>query len=125
MEDIKKLVFDYVKAIGNQNEDDFKKLWSSKENVLISIVNEFHGTDSIYQDFLINAIQANYESIELIVEDINIRLINDELGIVIFKYHTECILRDTKEPYGIEGLETQVVIKENNQWKLVQVHYSK
>jgi hypothetical protein len=47
---------------------------------LISITNQFTGTDAIYQDFLIG---------------------------------------------GIQGLETQIVIKKNNQWKLMHIHYSK
>ena len=54
-----------------------------------------------------------------------IHQIDDNKAIIIFKYHTECIRRDTKEPYGIQGLETQIVIKENNEWKLMHIHYSK
>lgn len=52
-------------------------------------------------------------------------MIDDNKAIVVFKYHTECICRETHEPYGIQGLETQIVIKENNQWKLMHIHYSK
>ena len=118
MEEIKKLVYNYAKAIHTKNEKDFKALWSSKEN-------QFDGIDSIYNDFLIGGIQRLYESIDLIVEGIEIHQIDDNKAIIIFKYHTECIRRDTKEPYGIQGLETQIVIKENNEWKLMHIHYSK
>ena len=52
-------------------------------------------------------------------------MIDENKAIVVFRYHTECIRRDTHEPYGIQGLETQIVIKENNQWKLMHIHYSK
>lgn len=125
MEEIKKLVYDYAKAIHNQNEKEFKALWSHQENVLISLTNQFKGTDAIYQDFLIGGIQKHYESIDLIVEDINIKYIDEKTAIVIFKYHTECIRRQTKEEYGIQGLETQIVVKEDDGWKLMHVHYSK
>ena len=80
MEKIKQLVYNYAHAVHSQNEKEFKVLWSSKENILISITNQFTGTDAIYQDFLIG---------------------------------------------GIQGLEIQIVIKENNQWKLMHIHYSK
>ena len=54
---------------------------------------------------------------------------NSFIGSIILsgRYHfdSECIRRDTKEPYGIQGLETQIVIKENNEWKLMHIHYSK
>ena len=91
---------------------------------MISITNQFRGIDTIYQNFLIDGIQKSYESIDLITENIDIRMIDENNAIVVFKYHTECILRDTHEPFGIQGLETQVVVKENNQWKLMHIHYS-
>ena len=134
MEEIKQLVYNYAKAVHSQNEakavhsqneEEFKALWSSKENILISLANQFNGTDAIYQDFLIGGIQSHYESIDLVVEKIDIRMIDENKAIVVFRYHTECIRRDTHEPYGIQGLETQIVIKENNQWKLMHIHYSK
>lgn len=52
-------------------------------------------------------------------------MINDSLAIVVFQYHSECIKRDTLAEYGIEGLETQVIIKEDDEWKLLHIHYSK
>ena len=61
MEEIKQLVYNYAKAIHTQNEKDFKALWSSKENTLISLTNQFDGIDSIYNDFLIGVIQRIYE----------------------------------------------------------------
>lgn len=125
MEEIKQLVYNYAKAVHSQNEEEFKALWSSKENILISLANQFNGTDAIYQDFLIGGIQSHYESIDLVVEKIDIRMIDENKAIVVFRYRTECIRRDTHEPYGIQGLETQIVIKENNQWKLMHIHYSK
>lgn len=56
MEEIKQLVYNYAKAIHTKNEKDFKALWSSKENTLISLTNRFDGIDSIYNDFLIGGI---------------------------------------------------------------------
>ena len=124
MKEIEQLVYKYTKAVHSQNEEDFRALWSSKENVLISITNQFRGIDTIYQNFLIDGIQKSYESIDLIAKNIDVRMIDENNAIVVFKYHTECILRDTHEPFGIQGLETQVVVKENNQWKLMHIHYS-
>lgn len=40
MEEIKQLVYNYAKAIHTKNEKDFKALWSSKENTLISLMNQ-------------------------------------------------------------------------------------
>lgn len=71
-------------------------------------------------------IQKAYLEIDLIQDgDLWINRINENLVIVVFKYHTKCIRRETNEPYSIQGLETQVLVKEKNAWKIQHVHYSK
>lgn len=123
---IEQLVKAYQNAIHTQEKKEFMDLWTrDSHNVLISITNKYEGIESIYYDFLIDRIQKAYVKIDLIAEDIDIKMINDELAVVIFKYHTECIKRETGEEYGIAGLETQIVQKKDNQWKLVHIHYSK
>ena len=82
MEEIKQLVYNYAKAIHTQNKKDFKALWSSKENTLISLTNQFDGIDFIYNDFLIGVIQRFYESIDLIIEGIEIHQIDDNKALL-------------------------------------------
>ena len=116
----------YIRAIETQDKTDFRSIWSaSPDCTLISITNQYHGLESIYQGFLIDGIQAAYAEIKLIADSIDIQEINENLAVVVFQYHTECIRRDTGEPYGIQGLETQVIVKEDGHWKLLHVHYSK
>lgn len=126
IENVKSLVRRYQDAIHSQQRDEFYRLWAKgSECTLISITNQYKGIDTIYNDFLIGRIQQSYESIDLIDDYIDVQMINDQFAIVIFEYHTECIKRDTKESYGIQGLETQIIVKEDNEWKLLHVHYSK
>ena len=101
-------------------------MWSKNPNcVLISIVNVYNGIDSIYNDFLIGGIQSAYSEIKLIADEVEVHLINSELATVVFSYHTECIKRGSGEEFGIKGLETQVIVKENGSWKILHIHYSK
>ena len=51
-------------------------------------------------------------------------MLTDDTAIVLFSYYTDCIRRENGEPYGIEGLETQVYKKQDGDWKLAHVHYS-
>ncbi len=123
---IENVVRKYQDVIHTQNEEDFRSLWANNEYcTMISIRDQYVGIDSIYHDFLIGKIQKAYSDIELIADSIEIHPINEELVIVAFAYHTVCIRRETGEPYGIEGLETQVIVLEDGQWKLLHVHYSK
>ena len=122
---IKEVVRKYTEVIHTQNKEDFYSLWASNEGcVLISGVNQFQGVDSIYQDFLIDRIQKGFSVIHLIAEQIDVHILSENLATVVFRYHTECILRENGEDFGIKGLETQVIVKENGEWKLQHVHYS-
>ena len=93
---------------------------------LISVGTIFEGVDSIYQKFLVDLIRKFYTKIDLIKdEELKINFINENTAIVIFKYHTDCILRENGEKFGIKGVETQVVVKEEGEWKITHIHYSK
>lgn len=125
-EQIKQLVNRYIQAIHTQDKDEFLSLWTGSDaDTMISITRVFSGTASIYQDFLIDAIQARYSNIDLYSDSLTIHVLDEKTAIVIFAYHTQCTLRENGEDYGIQGLETQVLRKIDGQWKLQHVHYSK
>lgn len=125
-QEIKELIHKYTEAVYSQDKDKFYSIWANNSNcILISIANEFTGIESIYNDFIINIIQKSYSVIKLIPDDVQIRLINENVATVVFAYHTECILRKNGEKFGIKGLETQLIIKENGKWKIQHIHYSK
>lgn len=124
--EIAAMVERYAKAIETQGKEEFCGLWADTPDcVLISITSQYVGVERIYQDFLIGRIQAAYAQIRLIPEDVEIHEVSGSLATVVFRYHTECIRRENGEPYGINGLETQVYIREAEGWRLLHVHYSK
>ncbi len=123
---INELIKQYQEAIHTQNVQNFRSLWTCDENnIMISVVKKFYGIDAICEDFLIGCIQKAYTTIDLIMDKIDICIISDTLATVILEYHTDCIKRETGERYGIQGVETQLMIKVDNEWKLQHVHYSK
>lgn len=125
-QEITAMVEQYAKAIETQDKEDFCSLWANTPDcVLISITSQYVGVENIYQAFLIDGIKAAYSQIRLITEAVEVHEINENLITVVFRYHTECIRRESGEPYGINGLETQVYIREGESWKLLHVHYSK
>ena len=71
-----------LKQYTHKMKKDFKALWSSKENTLISLTNQFNEIDAIYNDFLIGGIQRLYESIDLIIEGIEIHQIDDNKALL-------------------------------------------
>lgn len=116
----------YKRAVETQDKDTFFSLWATGcETSLISLGTCYRSTDRIYQDFLLGGIQKTYSSIELDILSIEGRLLSEDCAVAIFSYRTRCIRRETGEPYGIAGLETQVFVKEGETWKLAHVQYAK
>ena len=120
---IRKKVLAYCEAVEKQDQNTFRELFD-RDATLISISTLFDGIDAIANNFL-DAIQKAYRTIRLIPEDIDIRLRENDMAVVIFQYHTECIRRENGSEYGIAGMETQVYIRKDEDWKLIHVHYSK
>ncbi|MBO4888076.1 MAG: nuclear transport factor 2 family protein [Firmicutes bacterium] len=114
----------YIHLVHTQEESDGVGLWADECEVsLISGANRFVGKRAIQDEFL-GLIHGLYEKIDLISESVDVRLLNEQCALIIFAYHTDCIRRESGEPYGIAGLETQVYILENGDWRLVHVQYS-
>ena len=120
---IRKKVLAYCEAVEKQDQNAFRILFD-RDATLISISTLYNGIDAIADDFL-GAIQRAYQTIRLIPEDIDIHLQENDTAVVIFQYHTECIRREDGSEYGIAGMETQVYIRKDEDWKLIHVHYSK
>lgn len=115
----------YCEAIHTQDTGLFRTLWSDQSPcTLISVGTVFTGYDTIVRDFLIGGIQAAYERIDLIPEKIDVTYRDAESAIVTFSYHTECIRRKDRAPFGIAGIETQVWKLEDD-WRMIHLHYSK
>ncbi len=122
--DIEELIQKYADAIHTQDEKEFKSLWIQEDtNILISGTKLFGGIESIYQDFLVDLIQKKYSSIRLVNDGLETYLLTDDVAVAVFQYHTECIIRENGEPYGIAGLETQVIKKTKEGWKIAHIQY--
>lgn len=124
IKEIEQLVQRYADAVHSQDENEFKSLWTREEtNAEISGTKYFQGVDSIYQDFLLNLINGKYSSIYLVNDDLRAYPLTEDTAVVIFKYHTDCIVRATGEKYGMTGIETQVLKKTKDGWRIAHIQY--
>ena len=121
---VERVVLAYADAIHTQGEAEFRALWTGgEENRLISGSKLFDGVDAIYTDFC-GLLHDLYESIYLVNDGIDVRMMGEDVAIVVFRYHTECVRRETGEPYGIAGLETQVLRRTEDGWKIAHIQYA-
>lgn len=116
----------YCHAVHTQQAKDFLPLWAAGvEIVLISPGGCHVGTQNIYDNFLVGTIRRLYTKIDLIADDVMLRQVGEDTIIAVFAYHTECIRRDDGSDFGIAGLETQVWVRQAEDWRLAHIHYSK
>ena len=124
-QELQDLVKRYIASVETADRALFDTVWAKEGTCrIISGTNVFAGRDLIYDDFVVGAIGAAYTSIRLVPHDIQAFPERDDLAIILFSYHTECTLRESGEPFGISGMETQVAVKEDEGWRLLHVHYS-
>lgn len=124
-EEILNSVRKYREVVRTQDKQLYDSLFSDRRHCrLISGGNLYEGKESIYADFLIGGIRQAYSAIELVSEDVEITELGGDTAVVTFRYHTECVRRENGEPYGIRGVETQVLVREEGTWKIMHVHYS-
>lgn len=121
----RQLVARYAQAVHSQRRADFDAVFARHaECRLISVSTEFVGRDAIYQQFLVERIGAKFSQITLVADVVSFNRVAPDMMVIVFRYHTECELRETGEPFGIRGLETQLALREEGEWRLVHVHYS-
>lgn len=114
----------YKRLIHTQEAADGVGLWADNSDCsLISGSLVFNGIEAVTNDFL-GLIRQAYSEIRLVSDRVDVRLLNEQCALIIFAYHTECKRRETNEPYGIMGIETQVYVKEQGDWRLAHVQYS-
>lgn len=115
----------YKKSVHTQEAEDRYAIWPKQEgNVLISPGGCFRGTKEIHEGFLLNCIRKAYTRIDLISKETTVRKLTDSTAIVVFEYVTDCIRRENGEPFALGGIETQVYVLEDGNWKLAHVQYS-
>ena len=122
--EIEQVIARYTAAIHSQDEKEFKSLWTGEPtNTLISGSSVFTGLETICQDFLIGILQKRYSTIALANVGLTSYSLTGDVAVAVFRYHTVCTLRDTGEPYGIAGVETQVMKKTGAGWKIAHIQY--
>lgn len=124
-QEILRLVGKYCEVVSSGDEEEFRALWCGREDdTVISIVTEYRGPERVAA--FLARLRSLYSSIELVADgEPSVRPLTEDVAIVVFRYHTRTVYRETGEPGGIEGLETQVAHRTPGGWKLSHLHYSK
>ena len=112
----------YCKAIHAGDEAAFLALWTGDEtDAMLSQSQRYQGPEGLAA--FLAKLHELYVTITLVNDGMDAHLLTDDVAIVVFRYHTECVRAETGEPYGIAGLETQVLKLVDGAWKIAHIQY--
>lgn len=112
----------YCDAIRDNDAEVFRAVWTGEDGDTVISQSTLYQGPARVMEFL-GLLHQIYDAIELVNDGLDAHLLTDDVAIVVFKYHTVCTRAQTGEPYGIEGLETQVLKRVGDTWKIAHIQY--
>lgn len=120
------MVHRYAETIkyADERPDLIKNLWELSED--ISNINP-RGHQKGFKELM----EGFYPPLNILLSKRELNILGtpsiylfDNTAIVEFYWQLDATLRDSGEPFELQGRETQVMRKVNGEWKLVHLHYS-
>jgi len=112
----------YCDAIRDNDAEAFRAVWAGEPtDTVISQSTLYEGPTRVME--FLGTLHKVYDSIVLVNDGLDAHLLTLDVAIVVFRYHTECVRAGTGEPYGIEGLETQVLRRVDGGWRIAHIQY--
>ena len=116
----------FFKAIELKDIKLIDEIFSKNKKCSLIVFNkEFNEIESIKNDFILEVIAKKYKEIKLNPFDIKTDKIDNQNVYIKLKFKVEGILLENEEKNDFEGFGTYIITLENNEWKLVHIHYSK
>ena len=116
----------FFKAIELKDIKLIDEIFSKNKKCSLIVFNkEFNEIESIKNDFILEGIAKKYKEIKLSPFDIKTDKIDNQNVYIKLKFKVEGILLENEEKNEFEGFGTYFITLENNEWKLVHIHYSK
>ena len=124
MEKINKLLENYVKSINECDTELAQNFWDNKEPVsFIHPLGYEHNFDEIKNHFYLEIMGGRFSKRELRLKDIKIKIYNDT-AFLEFSWDFYATLKETNEQIHTKGRETQFLVLRDNEWKIINIHYS-
>ena len=115
----------FFKAIELKDIKLIDEIFSKNKKCSLIVFNkEFNEIESIKNDFILEGIAKKYKEIKLNPFDIKTDKLGNQNVFIKLKFKVEGILLENEEKNEFEGFGTNIITLENNEWKLVHIHYS-
>lgn len=122
---IRNLVMDYCKSISLADTTLARRVWSLRESItFIDPRGHSHGWPQIRDQFYQETMAGLFSKRDLKVVSLTIHPLTREVAWLEFYWKFNAVLRENNQPVATSGRETQILIKENGDWRIVHIHYS-
>lgn len=124
VENIRRLIAEYVKAVDTAGLAIVKRIWSNSPDVsFIHPLGHERGFDQVSQNVFRKLMGETFSERKLSIKDVSIHIYGDTAW-AEFYWEFAAKFRKDGSPLTTKGRETQIYRKEQGQWRLVHVHYS-
>jgi ketosteroid isomerase-like protein len=121
---IHRLLDQYAQVVETVDLKLLAEIWSHSPDVsFIYPLGEEHGFDAIEHNVFEKVMGGMFSARDLMMHDVMI-YVNGDSAWSEFHWDFHATLRKDSSAVTTHGVETQVYRKENEQWRLVHVHYS-
>ena len=121
-EKINDIIQKYFKAIESKDVQIIDEIFSKTKCALIKNNKIYDGIESIKNDFILGGLSKQYKEIKIIPVDININKMDSHNLYLINRFKIECFLNDNEQFEEFEEIETHIMKKEDNEWKIIHIH---
>ena len=120
---VQEVIKQYVLSVNTLDTEKAKSLWLNEPNIsFIHPRGHEIGLDQIIRSFL-QETMGRFSQRKLMPYDESITIVGNT-ALVVFYWKFDAIFAHDGSPLHTEGRETQIMLKVDNEWKLLHIHYS-
>jgi SnoaL-like domain/Domain of unknown function (DUF4405) len=121
---VKVLLADYLKSLNTNDTLLASQIWENSPEVsFIHPLGHEKGWRNVLDNFYLKTMYNNFSNRQLSMEEPTIR-VRGNTAWVDFYWDFKATWSKNQEPFTLKGRESQILLKDKDKWKIVQIHYS-
>jgi ketosteroid isomerase-like protein len=122
---IRKMINSYCRSIDLADTSLARTIWSTRDSIsFIHPLGHEHGWAQIKNHFILTIMGQTFSKRDLQVVSISIHQLTPTIAWLEFYWDFHATFRSNNQALETKGRETQLLEKENGQWRIIHVHYS-
>jgi hypothetical protein len=122
---IRNMINSYCQSIDLADTSLARTIWSTRDSIsFIYPLGHEHGWAQIKNHFILTIMGQTFSKRDLQIVSISIHQLTPAIAWLEFYWDFHATFRSNNQAIETKGRETQLLEKENGQWRIINVHYS-